>query len=102
MLLLIWHNRLSRDAHQYQTITGKGYRPRIIDLRHWRYVTAAIMVVIFALAILMPMAILVFTSLQPFYEGVTWDSFERFTLENFSVVLGLGSFHDAIVNTLVL
>ena len=28
VLLLIWHNRLSRHAHQYQTITGKGYRPR--------------------------------------------------------------------------
>jgi len=48
------------------------------------------------------MAILVFTSLQPFYEGVTADSFGRFTLENFWVVLGLSSFHDAILNTLVL
>jgi iron(III) transport system permease protein len=102
VLLLIWHNRLSRHAHQYQTITGKGYRPRIIDLRQWRYLTAAVLLVIFVLAIVLPMAILVFTSLQPFYEGVTSDSFGRFTLENFSVVFGLSSFHDAIVNTLVL
>ena len=28
-LLLIWQNRLSRHAHKYQTITGKGFRPRI-------------------------------------------------------------------------
>jgi iron(III) transport system permease protein len=102
VLLLIWHNRLSRHAHQYQTITGKGYRPRIIDVRNWKYLTAAILLVIFVLAIVLPMAILVFTSLQPFYEGVTLESFGRFTLENFSVVLGLSSFHDAIVNTLVL
>ena len=31
-LLLFWQNRLSRHAHRYQTITGKGFRPRIVDL----------------------------------------------------------------------
>src|SRR5439155_11515957 len=67
VLLLIWHNRLAHHANQFQTITGKGYRPRIIDLGRWRYVTAAILAAIFVLAILLPVAILVFTSLQPFY-----------------------------------
>ncbi len=31
-VLLIWQNRLARHAHRYQTITGKGFRPRIVDL----------------------------------------------------------------------
>jgi hypothetical protein len=31
VLLLLWHNRLAHHANQFQTITGKGYRPRIID-----------------------------------------------------------------------
>jgi iron(III) transport system permease protein len=102
MVLLWWHNRLSHHAHQFQTITGKGYRPRVINLGRWRFVTAALLLVIFILAIVLPVAILVFTSLLPFYEGLTWDSFSRFTLENYVTVLAPGSFRDAIGNTLIL
>jgi len=102
VLLLLWHNRLAHHAHQFQTITGKGYRPRIIDLGPWRYLTAAILLVIFVLVIVLPVAILVFTSLVPFYEGVTWDSFARLTLENYHAILAPGSFRDSIANTLML
>jgi iron(III) transport system permease protein len=100
--LLLWHNRLAHNAHQYQTITGKGYRPRVIDLGPWRYVTAAALLVIFILVIVLPLGILVFTSLLPFYEGLTWESFGRLTLENYAILFGPGSFRESIVNTLVL
>jgi iron(III) transport system permease protein len=102
VVLLMWHNRLSHHAHQFQTITGKGYRPRVIDLGRWRYFTAAVLVIIFILAIVLPVSILVFTSLLPFYEGLTWESFGRFTLDNYMVILAPGSFRDSITNTLVL
>ena len=102
VLLLFWHNRVAQHANRFQTITGKGYRPRIIDLGRWRYATAAVLLAIFVLAIVLPVGILLFTSLQPFYEGVTADSFGRFTLENYAVILAPGSFRDAIANTLVL
>jgi iron(III) transport system permease protein len=102
MLLLIWHHRLSHHAQQFQTITGKGYRPRVIDLGRLRYVTAAILAAVFLLVIILPVGMLVFASLQPFYEGLTLESFGRFTLENYREVLGTGSFHEAIGNTLIL
>jgi iron(III) transport system permease protein len=100
--LLYWHNRLARHAHAYETITGKGYRPRVIDLGPWRYLAALSLVVIFVLVIVMPVAMLVFTSLVPFYEGVTWDSFSRLSFSNYQAILEPGSFRDAIANTLVL
>jgi iron(III) transport system permease protein len=102
VLLLFWHNRVAQHANRFQTITGKGYRPRIIDLGRWRYASAAVLLAIFVLAIVLPVGILLFTSLQPFYEGVTADSFGRFTLENYAAILAPGSFRDAIANTLVL
>ena len=100
--LLYWYNRLSGHAHQYQTITGKGYRPRVIKLGRLRYVTSAILVLMFMLVTGLPLIMLVFTSLQPFYEGVTPESFSRFTLENYRILLGPGSFRDSISNTLIL
>jgi len=102
VLLLWWYGRLARHAHQYQTITGKGYRPRIIDIGPARYLSAAVLLLIFVLVIALPVATLVFTSLQPFYEGITADSFGRLTLENYRVILEPGSFRDSVANTLVL
>ena len=100
--LLIWQNNLARNAHRYQTITGKGYRPRIVDLGGWRYLSSSLLVLLFLLVTVIPAAILVFTSLQPFYEGVSLGSLNRVTLENYHVLFGPGSFRDSIANTLIL
>src|SRR5262245_7973100 len=101
-ILLIWQNRLSRYAHRYQTITGKGFRPRIVDLGAWRHLSAAVLVILFLAVTVIPVAMLVFTSLQPFYDGVNLAALGRLSLENYQVLLGPGSFRDAIINTLVL
>jgi len=101
-VLLAAHSRLSRHAHKYQTVTGKGFRPRVVDLGHWRYLTAPVLVALFLATTVVPVAMLVFTSLQPFYDGVSLDGFGRASLDNYRVLLGPGSFRDAIVNTLVL
>jgi iron(III) transport system permease protein len=101
-VLLVWQSRLTRQAHKYQTITGKGFRPRIIDLGAWRYATAAILGVLFLVVTVIPVAMLVFTSLQPFYDGISGAALTRSSLDNYRVLLGPGDFRDSIVNTLIL
>jgi iron(III) transport system permease protein len=100
--LLIWQNNLARNAHRYQTITGKGFRPRIVDLGGWRYVCSALLFVLFLLVTVIPAAMLVFTSFQPFYDGISVESFGRMSLDNYAVLFGPGSFRDSIANTLIL
>jgi iron(III) transport system permease protein len=102
VLLLVWHHRLSRHARRYQTITGKGYRPRIIDLGRGRHLAAALLLATFLLVTVLPVGMLAFTSLQPFYEGVTAESLARFTLDNYATILAPGSFRASIANTLLL
>jgi iron(III) transport system permease protein len=102
VLLLVWHHRLSRHARRFQTITGKGYRPRIIDLGRGRYWAAALLLATFLLVTVLPVAMLGFTSLQPFYEGITAESLARFTLDNYATILAPGSFRASIANTLLL
>ena len=102
VLLLIWHHRLSAHARRFQSITGKGYRPRIMDLGRGRFAATAALLTIFVLVTLLPIGMLGFTSLQPFYEGLTSESLERFTLDNYATILAPGSFRDSIANTLVL
>ena len=100
--LMFWQNSLSRHAKRYQTITGKGFRPRVIDLGGWRYATCAVLVALFLMVTVVPVSMLAFTSFQPFYGGVSLEAFGRFSLENYHALFGPGSFRDSILNTLIL
>src|SRR5215471_6628666 len=75
VLLLGWYSRLSRHAHRFRTITGKGYRPRVIRLGRWRWLAFGILLALFAIIIVLPIGMVVFVSVQPFYEGLTIGSF---------------------------
>lgn len=100
--LLFLYNRLSRNAHKYQSITGKGYRPRVIDLGPLKWAASGVLALTFLLVTGAPILVLIFASLQPFYDGMRIESFSRFTLENYALLLEARSFHDAIGNTLVM
>lgn len=100
--LMFWQNQLSKNAKRYQTITGKGFRPRVIDLGPWRYPASAILVLLFLCVTIVPVLMLAFTSFQPFYGGVSLEAFTRLSLENYEALLKPGSFRDSILNTLTL
>jgi iron(III) transport system permease protein len=102
VVLLIWYGQLSHYAEKYQTITGRGYRPRVTDLGKWKYATAAILVLIFMLVIGFPVGIVVYASLQPFYEGLNLESLSRLTLDNYRTVIVTNAFREPIMNTLML
>ncbi len=100
--LLLWYNRLSRNAEKYQTITGKGFRPRVMDLGKWRWLTCAMLVLMFVIMIGLPVGIVVYASFLPYYEGVTAKSFTLFTTANYMQVFNSASFKGSIGNTLIL
>ena len=100
--LLYWYNHLSRVAERYQTITGKGYRPRVMDIGRWRYLASGVLVLMFMIIIGFPVGIVLYASFQPFYEGVSLGGFSGMTLDNFRQILKPGSFRDAISNTVIL
>ena len=102
VVLLHWYNRLSRYAERFQTITGKGFRPRLMNLGKFRYVTAAILVMFFILLIVLPIGIVLLASLQPFYERVSWEAFTNITFRNYMQVFRAASFRESILNTLIL
>ena len=98
--LLYVYGKLSRHAERFATITGKGFRPRPFDLGRLRYVAAAILVVDFVLLLVVPMAMLGWVSLLPFFAPVSAASFKLLSLNNYRTVLAsdhieLDDQHDA-------
>lgn len=102
IFMLFWYNKLSRHAERYQTITGKGFRPRVMDLGKWRFLTAAMLVLMFFVIIGLPVGIVIYASFLPYYEGITRQSFELMTWANYIQVFKSGSFKGSIGNTLIL
>ncbi len=102
VIMLYWYNKLSRHAERYQTITGKGFRPRVMDLGRWRYFTAGLLVLMFIIIIGLPVGIVVYASFLPYYEGITRQSLGLFTWANYLQVFNSHSFRGSIGNTLTL
>lgn len=53
----------------YTTVTGRGYRPAVINLGKWRYVGLAFNLAFFAIAVFLPLGILVLQSIQEVWLG---------------------------------
>src|SRR5262249_53013729 len=70
LVLLYVYGRLSRHAEKFATITGKGFRPRPFDLGPLRHVAAVLLVLNFVLLLVVPIAMLTWVSLLPFYQPI--------------------------------
>jgi iron(III) transport system permease protein len=102
VFLLYWYNRLSRHAERYQTITGKGFRPRVLQLGNWRYFTCGILIFLFLVILVFPLFITIWASFLPYYRGLSLDAIPLFTLKNYRDVINANLLHDSVVNTLIL
>jgi iron(III) transport system permease protein len=100
LVLLYVYGRLSQHAERFATITGKGFRPRPFDLGRWRYVASAIIVFNFVLLLLVPMLMLFWVSLLPFFQPVSAAAFRLVSLNNYRTVLDSGQF-ELMINTLL-
>jgi iron(III) transport system permease protein len=98
--LVYGYRRVTRQAGRFVTITGKGYRPRVIHLGKWRYPAFGLFLFYFILTIAAPALILVWRSLTLFYMQPSWRAFSKLTLDNFWLVLSEESVFHATVNTL--
>src|ERR1700738_4913610 len=95
-------SRLSSQGARYSTVTGKGFRPRTIDLGRWRYVTAAIFIFYFIVIVLLPFLVLLWSSLQKFYSAPSLEALGRVSLDSYRAVLDYPQFARSVWNSLVL
>lgn len=91
-----------RGSKTYQTITGKGFRPRPMELGKWKPVVGAGIILYFFATVLAPLAVLFYTSLLPFYRRPSPEVFSLFTLQNYRDILELDQAQTALRNSFLL
>jgi len=84
----------------YTTISGKAFRPRPMDMGGLAWVLLGVCLLYILLAVVLPLAALVFTSLQRFATVILSQA--EFTLANYQTALSLGPVRQAMVNSLSL
>jgi iron(III) transport system permease protein len=84
----VWVQRRFIRGKEYITVTGKAFRPRLIPLGKWRYLTLAINIVYLILSIAFPYGILLIVSFLNFWSGevradmLTLDQYRNVLLED--------------------
>src|SRR5437762_8675416 len=99
---IYFQSRLAYQGAKYSTVTGKGFRPRTIDLGPWRYFTAALFIAYFIIIVLLPFLVLVWSSLQKFYSAPSWAALNRLSLDSYRAVLDHPQFANTVWNSVVL
>jgi iron(III) transport system permease protein len=81
------YGRITRREERYATVTGKGYRPRVIDLGGWKYLTLGLSFLIFFLAVILPVFVLLWSSFIPYYGVPSRELMEKMTFANYHYIL---------------
>lgn len=95
MLIVIWQRRLL-GGRNFQTITGKGFRPRLVRLGAWRWPAFAFCMLFFVLTVLMPVGQLLLGS---FFQFVGFYQADMLTTKHYVSVWENAVFWRALANT---
>ncbi|KAF1042059.1 ABC transporter permease [Xylophilus sp.] len=96
--LVVMYQRLTRESEKFTVISGKNFRLHAASLGVRRFLAYGYAVVFFALAFL-PILILLWTSLLPFYALPSIGALAHVSLENYSKLFSSSMFPRSVNNT---
>jgi iron(III) transport system permease protein len=97
-----WQSRLARRARAFQTVTGKGFRPRPMPLGKWKWPAVAFVLAYFFVSIVLPLLTLGYASTQPYYSPPTHYTLTHLSGANYPAVFHDALFQHAVKNSLIL
>jgi iron(III) transport system permease protein len=100
-VLFTFYGRLSRHADRFHSITGKGFRPRMLDLGRGRWIAGAFMLAMFFMLVILPIGALLWIAFSRFTRSFSVSGFQNLTLLNFERVIGDPYYLGYAVNTLI-
>jgi len=99
ILLIYLYQRSTRSSERFATVTGKGYRPRLMDLGLWKYAALGFFVFYFCLAVLFPIVIMFWASLIPFYQAPSLEAMSAVSFASYRDLLTDSEVGKAVRNT---
>jgi iron(III) transport system permease protein len=101
-ILLYFYSRLVKNAARFHTVTGRGYRSRPFELGRVRYLGDAFVLLNFLLVLVVPSLALLWLSLMPFTQGISFAALKALTFDNYDLVLHSPFYLDLVWKTWVM
>ena len=86
-VLLAVYFRLVRHGERYQTVTGKDFRPRRLDLGRWRFLTCGLGLLLIFLITGIPFLVMLYASFLARYQPPSLQAFQSMSLSNYREIL---------------
>ena len=99
---IYYYHRVTRVQQKFATITGKGYRPRRMDLGKYRPWAGAAIIGYFLLMVVLPTLVLLYASGQPFFRPPSIDALQSANFESYRLIAGREEFWTGLRNSLTL
>lgn len=96
------YQHFMRSGSRFVTVTGKNFRPRRIPLGRWRPAVFIAVLAYFALTIVMPLAIIVWTSFMPWLQPPSLDALSTATWKNHADVFANPTIATAAAHSLII
>ncbi|HZU07829.1 MAG TPA: iron ABC transporter permease [Chloroflexota bacterium] len=93
--------RVVSESKKYAVISGKGYRPRLLELGRWKWLGLGFVAFYFALEIFLPLAALLWASLLPYLQVPSPAALREVSLNNYLALPNYVSW-TPILNTIIL
>lgn len=97
-----FQSRLSSKGSKFSTVTGKGFRPRQMDLGPWRHLGTAFFILYALIVVILPFLTLLWSSLHRFNTTPSLTALSNITLDAYREVLALPTMGTAIWNSILL
>ena len=83
VLLTWWYSSVLRKGDQYGVVTGKGYRPNLIDIGKWSYAAWGFVFLYIIASKLVPLLLIGYAAFIPYMAPPSAKMFSLMTLEPF-------------------
>ncbi len=84
VLLTWWYSQVLRQGHRYEVVTGKGYRPALIDLGRWGALGWTFIGLYIVASKLLPLLLIAYVAVTPYVAPPSWEMLNRASFTAFS------------------
>lgn len=98
---ILVYNKVIGARGNYATVTGRAYRAKTIELGRWRLPVVFGMVLFVVVSFLLPFLVLLWTSLQPYYAGLSMEALDRVSFQGYVAAWESETVRLALKNTIV-
>ena len=101
MMGLYFYFKSTQMSEKFAVITGKGFRPSVTRLGKWRVPASLFALLLITMTVYLPLAVLAWTSLLPWYAPPSWNLTKLLTLKNYRWLISDDLILSAFLNNLV-